>query len=132
LIVLDASAALELLLRGPAAPALEARLFAPGETLHAPHLIDLEIAQVLRRHVLAGQMTAARGAEALDVWRGFAVRRWPHDALLARAWALRTTLTAYDAAYVALAEALDAALVTTDGKLAGATGHGARVEVARA
>ncbi len=132
MIVVDASAVLEVLLRGSAAGAVEGRLFAPDEALHAPHLIDLEIVQVLRRHVLAGAMTAKQGAEALDVWRGFPLRRWTHEALLARAWALRETLTAYDAAYVALAEALDAPLLTTDSKLARAAGHGARVEVVRA
>ncbi|WP_394764429.1 type II toxin-antitoxin system VapC family toxin [Phenylobacterium sp.] len=130
MIVVDASAALEVLLRGPAADALEARLFAPGETLHAPHLIDLEVAQVLRRHTLAGRMTAGRAGEALDIWQAFTLRRWPHAALLPRAWALRETLTAYDAAYIALAEALDSPLLTTDAKLARAAGHGARVEVA--
>ena len=129
MIVLDASAALEVLLRGPAAPAVESRMFAPGEALHVPHLIDLEVAQVLRRHVLGGLMTPASGVEALDIWRGLSLRRWGHEALLARVWALRGTLTAYDAAYVALAEALDAPLLTTDAKLARAAGHGARVEV---
>ena len=88
MIVLDASAALEVLLRGPVAGTVLTRMFTPGEALHAPQLIDLEVAQVLRRHVLAGRMTSARGAEALD-----------------------------------------APLLTTDAKLARATGHGARVEV---
>ncbi len=94
-----------------------------------PHLIDLEVAQVLRRHVLGGLMTPASGVEALGIWRGLSLRRWRHEALLARVWALRGTLTAYDAAYVALAEALDAPLLTTDAKLARAAGHGARIEV---
>ncbi len=129
MIVLDPSAALELLLRGPAAAALEARLFAPGEALHAPHLIDLEVAQVLRRHVLSGHMTGAQGGHALQVWGAFSLRRWGHEPLTPRIWALRETLTAYDAAYVALAEALDAPLVSTDAKLARATEHVARVEV---
>lgn len=129
MIVLDASAALDLLLRTPLAFAVERRLFAPPTTLHVPHLIDLEVAQALRRYVQSGAMTAPRGAEAMDVWRTVPLQRYPHEALLARVWALRATLTAYDAAYVALAEALDAPLVTTDAKLAGAPGHGARVEV---
>jgi predicted nucleic acid-binding protein len=128
-IVVDASAALEVLLRTPRAGAVEARLFAPGERLNAPHLVDLEIAQVLRRHVAADQMTVARADAALDVWRAFPLDRWPHEGLLGRVWALRETLTAYDAAYVALAEALGAPLVTTDGKLARAAGHGARLEM---
>ena len=129
MIVLDASAALEVLLRTPRAAAVQARLFAPGDRFNAPHLVDLEIAQVLRRHVAAGQMTTARAAEALDAWRAFPLDRWPHEGLLRRIWALRGTLTAYDAAYVALAEALGAPLITTDAKLARTPGHGARVEV---
>ena len=129
MIVVDASAALEVLLRTPRAAAVNTRLFAGGDLLNAPHLVDLEIVQVLRRHVSAGEMTAARAAEALEVWHAFPIARWPHERLLGRVWALRATLTAYDAAYVALAEALDVVLVTTDGKLARAPGHGARVEV---
>lgn len=129
MIVLDASAAIEVLRRGPAAEALEARLFSSGAGVHAPHLIDLEVAQVLRRRVLSGQMTAGHGAAALGVWRGFPVERHGHDGLLARVWSLRDTMTAYDAAYVALAEGLGAVLLTTDAKLARTPGHGARVEV---
>jgi predicted nucleic acid-binding protein len=129
LIVLDASAALEVLLRGRAATAIEVRMFAEGETIHAPALIDLEIAQVLRRHVAASQMTAIRGAEAVDLWRVIPVQRHGHELLLPRIWELRGALSAYDAAYVALAEALDAALVTLDAKLARSPGHRARVEV---
>lgn len=129
MIVVDASAALEVLLGGPLAAAVAARVLAPGESAHAPHLIDLEIAQGLRRHNLTGLMTAERGDLALETWRALPVRRWDHETLLRRAWALRATLTAYDAAYVALAEALDAVLLTTDAKLARTPGHGARVEV---
>ena len=129
MIVLDASAALELLLRGEVAEAVASRVFVPGETLHAPHLIDLEITQGLRRHVMVGQMTQGRGDLAFETWRALPVRRWGHEALLRRVWALRANLTAYDAAYVALTEALDAVLVTTDAKLARAPGHRARVEV---
>lgn len=129
MIVLDASAAIEVLLRGPAAEKLEARLFAPGETLHAPHLVDLEIAQVLRRFTIGGQMTAAQGAAALDIWRGIAVQRYGHDILMPRVWGLRDTMTAYDAAYVALAEALGAPILTTDAKFDRTPGHRAQVEV---
>jgi predicted nucleic acid-binding protein len=129
LIVLDASAALEVLARGRAATGIERRLFADGEITHVPALIDLEIAQVLRRYVSAGQMAAAQGAAALDVWRAVPVRRHGHELLLPRIWSLRADLTAYDAAYVALAEALDAPLLTLDVKLARAPGHRARIEV---
>jgi predicted nucleic acid-binding protein len=104
-IVVDASAILEVLLRTPAAPAIEERLFESGETLHAPHLIDLEVLQVLRRYAAASEISAGRAREALDDLAAFRLRRWPHDALALRIWNLRQNLTAYDAAYVALAEA---------------------------
>lgn len=129
MLVMDASAALDVLLRTPAAHAIEARLLMQGETLHAPHLIDVEIAQVLRRYVLSNQASAHRCAEALQDWSAFLVHRYPHEALLGRAWSLRDNMTAYDAMYIALAEALDAPLVTRDARLAGAPGHSARVEL---
>lgn len=129
MIVLDASAALEVLLRAPGAALLEERLFERGQTLHAPHLIDVEIAQVLRRYALTGQMSASRCQLALDDWSGFRVERCAHEILLARVWALRENLTAYDAAYVALAEGLDAPLLTRDARLATAPGHRAKVEL---
>ncbi len=128
MIVVDASALLEVLLRTPAAPAVERRLFDAGESLHAPHLIDLEAAQVLRRYAASGQIIANRGREALDDLASLGLRRYPHDWLMTRVWRLRHNLTAYDAVYVALAEALDAPLLTRDRRLASAAGHQARVE----
>lgn len=130
MIVVDASAALEVLLRTPAASAVEERLFAPGETLHAPHLIDLEVAQVLRRYAAAGEIAPERGRAALADFVDFPISRYPHVVLLPRIWELRARLTAYDAAYVTLAEALDAPLLTGDRKLAGAQGHRARILLA--
>jgi predicted nucleic acid-binding protein len=130
-IVVDASALLEVLLRTPASPAVERRLFDGGESLHAPHLIDLEAAQVLRRYAVAGQIAAERGRAALDDLAAFSLRRYPHDWLLTRLWQLRDNLNAYDAVYVALAEALDAPLLTCDRRLVTAAGHRARVEVVR-
>jgi predicted nucleic acid-binding protein len=103
-------------------------IFAANETLHAPHLIDLEIAQVLRRYVRSAVISAERGAEALSDLVDFPLTRYPHSVLLTRIWGMRHGLTAYDAAYLALAEALDARLVTRDGALARA-GGGVRVEV---
>lgn len=129
MIVVDASAALEVLLRTPAAPAVETRLFDPRQTLHAPHLLDVEVAQVLRRYALADEIDAQRCRTALDDLGDLPVHRYPHDVLLPRIWALRANLTAYDAAYVALAEALDAPLLTRDRRLATAPGHAARVEL---
>jgi predicted nucleic acid-binding protein len=127
LIVVDASALLEALLRTPAARAVEKRLFDPRQTLHAPHLLDVEVAQVIRRYAMSGEIDAERGRAALADLADFPLRRYPHDFLLPRVWDLRNNLTAYDAVYVALAEALDAVLLTRDRRLATAAGHGARV-----
>ncbi len=129
MIVVDASALLEVLLRTGDGARIEARLFDADESLHAPHLLDIEIAQVLRRLAAAGEIFEDRGRAALADLSDLPVRRYPHDLLLPRIWTLRHNLTAYDAAYVALAEALDAPLITRDGRLAAAPGHGARVEV---
>ncbi len=129
MIVVDASAVLEALLRTPAAAAVEERLFATGETLHTPHLIDLEVAQVLRRYAGTGQVEAERCRAALDDLADLPLNRYPHDFLVPRIWELRDNLTAYDAAYVALAEALGAPLLTCDRKLAASPGHRARIEL---
>ena len=129
MIVVDASALIEVLLGTRAAGILAERLFADGETLHAPHLIDVEVAQVLRRYALAGTLGADRGAEALEDLADFPIARYPHQPFLFRMWELRHNVTAYDAAYLALAEALDAPLVTRDAKLASSAGHRARIEL---
>ena len=84
---------------------MEGRLFDTRQTLHAPHLIDVEVAQVVRTYAAAGQLDAQRGHEALA---DFPLFRYPHDLLLLRIWELRNDLTAYDAAYVALAEVFGA------------------------
>ncbi len=127
MIVLDASAALEFVLRTPVGIRVEARIFQPGETLHAPHVIDVEIAHVLRR-LAAGRTSAAFCEAALRDWMDLPVQRYPHDVLINRAWSLRATLTAYDAVYIALAELLDAPLVTHDQKMSAGM-HKGRVEV---
>lgn len=129
MIVVDASALLEVLLRTSSAEPVEDRLFAPLQTLHAPHLLDVEVAQVVRRYAANGDIDVARGRSALADLADFPLRRYPHDFLLPRIWDLRDNLTAYDAAYVALAEALDAPLLTRDRRLAAASGHGARIEL---
>jgi len=128
-IVVDASALLEVLLRTKTAVAVETRLFGARETLHAPHLIDVEVAQVVRRYAAAGEIDEERGRAALADLADFPLNRYPHDFLLPRVWELRNNLTAYDAVYVALAEALDAPLLTRDRRIAGAAGHYARVEL---
>jgi predicted nucleic acid-binding protein len=103
-------------------------IFAANETLHAPHLIDLEVAQVLRRYVRSSVIPTERGTQALTDLADFPLTRYPHFVLLTRIWQMRHGLTAYDAAYLALAEALDAPLVTRDRALARA-GSQVRVEV---
>lgn len=129
MIVIDASVVLEVLLRMPAGVALEDRLLQPEETLHAPHLLDVEVAQVLRRYALAGEVEPERCRAALDDLAGLPLTRYPHDFLMSRVWDLRANLSAYDAVYVALAEALDAPLLTRDQRLANAPVHRARVEL---
>ncbi len=122
--MVDASAVLEPLLGTRAVNAVAARLLS-GEALRAPHLLDAEVAQVVRRYWRAGQLGAARAAEALADLADLHIERHPHGVLLTRTYALGDDVTAY----VALAEALDAPLLTPNRRLAGAAGHGARVEV---
>jgi predicted nucleic acid-binding protein len=116
-IVLDASAAVAALLRDGSA-----RQAAASEQLHVPHLIDAEVAQALRRLVAAGRLSAHAGRGLLTTWAALALVRHPLHALLPRIWALRENVSAYDATYVALAEALGCALVTADARLARAPG----------
>ncbi len=130
MIVIDSSALLEVLLRGPRAPEIEKRIFAPHETLHAPHLVDLEVTQVLRRYCISGELSHARGREAVIDLLNLPIARYPHDIFLDRIWELRNIMTAYDAAFVALAENLPAPLLTCDAKLATTTGHKATITLA--
>ena len=131
MIVVDASALLEVLLNTPASGRVAERLFAGNDTLHAPHVLDLEVVQVLRRYTLSGEMDGERSEQALEDLADLPLNRYPHDVFLLNIWALRHNLTAYDAAYVALAEALDAPLITRDSALSRASGHRARVELIR-
>ncbi len=126
MIVVDASAMIESLLRAGDAKAVDARLFA-APSLHAPHLIDVEVAQVMRRIAERREISADQGRHALENLAAFPLTRHPHDLLLARMWRLRQNFTAYDAAYVALAEVLDAALLTRDRRLAAAAKRLVRV-----
>ncbi len=119
----------DLLLDAAASPALVHRLFRPNQTLHAPHLLDLEVLQTLRRLERARVLTRFRADAAVAVLVDLPLTRYPHDVLANRVWELRGALTAYDAAYVALAEALAAPLLTRDERLASAAPRGARVEV---
>ena len=129
MIVIDASAVLELVLATRLADEVDRRVFQSGETLHAPHLIDIEAAHALRRYARTGGATPQRCLSALDNLANLQIERYSHTILLQRIWELRHNLSAYDAAYVALAEALDAPLLTSDGRIARASGHRAQVSV---
>lgn len=129
MIVIDASVMADALLNIRNSDAVAARLVAAAAELHAPHLIDIEVAHVIRRHTVMGVVAAERGRAALQVLAAMPLTRYPHANLLPRIWDLRGNLSAYDATYVALAEALDAPLVTRDRRLAAAPGHSARIEV---
>jgi predicted nucleic acid-binding protein len=129
LIVIDASAVIELLLNSPAGAKVADRIFIEGESLHVPHLLDLEVAQVLRRYALSREITAQRASQALDDFNDLRLHRYAHFDFIPRIWELRTSMTAYDAAYVCLAEALNATLLTCDIKLRNSHGHTARIEL---
>ena len=129
MIVVDASAVLELLLNTPAGQAVSERITASGQGLHAPHVVDVEIAQALRRYAREGKLALTEAAAAIDDLHDLDLNRHAHEPLLDRIWQLRQNFTAYDAAYVALAEALDAVLLTCDARLTRAPGAAARVEL---
>ncbi len=129
MIVLDASAALDWLLQTAAGQRIEQRIYSHHESLHAPHLLDLEVGQVLRRLVREGAVSAQRAEQAIEDLLDLRIVRYPHVVLLPRIWQLRHNLSAYDAAYVALAENLGARLLTRDARLASASGLSAPIEL---
>jgi len=129
LIVVDASVLIEYVLRTPLADSIGTRFVEHDESLHAPHIIDLEVAQVIRRFVAREQIDSERGGLAIQNLTSLRITRYPHNELLPRIWQLRHNFTAYDAAYIALAEALDAPLLTRDAALASASIHGAQIEL---
>jgi predicted nucleic acid-binding protein len=130
-IVVDASALLEFLLQTALGTRVEARLFRDQDELHAPHLLDVEVVQGLRRLVRSGEIPSVRANEAIGDLADLDLHRHGHLDLLDRAWRLRDNLTVYDAMYVALAEAIAAPVVTCDHPLGKAPGHRARIEVIR-
>ncbi len=132
MIVLDASALVELILDTPTGQIVAARIADPAESLHAPHLADIEVVQALRRYVRDGDLDAKAAALALDDLRALDVQRHAHEPLLERVWELRQNLTAYDAVYVALTEVLDGVLLTCDGPLSRARALSGRVELVQA
>lgn len=129
MIVLDASAAIDWLLQTPAGQRIEQRIYARQDTLHSVHLLDVEFLQVLRRLVRQGILNPGRAEQAIEDMLALRITRHAPALLLRRMWRLRQNLTAYDAAYVALAEELRAPLITRDQRIAAAPGHSAVVEV---
>ena len=129
MIVLDASAVIELLLNTDGGALVRDRISDPGESLHAPHLLAVEVAQVLRRYVAVQSIDAETAALALEDLAAIDIARYAHEPFLPRVWELRDNVTAYDAVYIALAEMLESPLLTFDSRVAGAPGHNANVEV---
>jgi len=130
-IVLDASALVELLLNTATGQTIATRIADPALGLHVPHLADIEVAQALRRYTKEGELDAADAAVALEDLRSLDLQRHPHEPLLERVWELRLNLSAYDAVYIALAEVLDTQLLTCDGRLARVPGVARRVELVK-
>lgn len=129
MIVVDASAVIELVLAKPSAGSTLERMYGRDGLTLAPELIEVEVLHVLRRLVLTEGLGPERAAAAIELFHDLPIRAVGHRALAMRIWELRYQLSAYDAAYVALAEALDAPLLTCDRRLANAHGHHARVEL---
>ena len=128
MIVVDSSAIVDALTAVAGTEELRVRL--SNEELHAPSLLDVEVVSVVRRLTLTGNMSASRGHDLLSDFDDLPIRRWPLAGVLRRrAFQLRDTISAYDAAYVVLAESLDCPLLTRDARLARAGGHGVPIEV---
>jgi predicted nucleic acid-binding protein len=128
MLVVDTSAVLEALAAAEPPHGLLERLATDGD-LHAPHLIDVEILHGLRRLCLSGALSEDRAADVRTDFAELMLVRYPHEGMADRMWELRQNVTPYDAVFVALAEALDAPLVTCDGGLARAPGHAAKIEL---
>lgn len=128
MLVVDASVLYEVLANTPAAEGFRERLLADPDHA-APHLVDAEVLGVIRRHRLDGRLDGTAAAQAVDDLRAWPGLRYGHRALLARAWELRGNLRVPDALYVALAEALEATLITADSRLASAPGPTCRIVV---
>lgn len=127
--VVDASVVVEILLRTKKAHLLEARLFDVYEPLYAPCLIDIEVAQVIRRYFFTGDLSAERGRLALLDLQNMPIQRFPHDVFIVNLWEMRDNFTMYDAAYVALAQVLSATFITCDRRLAKVARQRIEVEV---
>ncbi|ASO19670.1 putative nucleic acid-binding protein [Actinoalloteichus hoggarensis] len=125
--VVDSSAILELFTAAQPSRGLRTRFLASGNA--APALLDAEVAHVLRRMARRGELSEQDAHDTLMDIRDSPISRSPHQPLVPRVWELRGSVTAYDAMYIALAEALDVPLLTCDAKLAGSNGHNAKIEL---
>jgi predicted nucleic acid-binding protein len=133
-IVLDASAAIDALLNIGASADIRARIQAEESknasgNLHVPHIFEVEVLGSLRRHYLRGLLSEERARIALNRLSNMRLTRHPHTPSIERIWELKNNITAYDAAYIALSETLDAPLITTDGRLARSSRHRASIEL---
>lgn len=131
MIVLDASAVVELLLDTVAGRRVAILISDPATGVHVPHLLDVEVLSALRRLTLDGVIHDDDAAAAIDDLLELDLQRHSHEGLLVHGWALRKNITAYDAVYVALAEALGATLVTCDARLTKAPGVKPRIELVK-
>lgn len=127
MLVVDASCLYEVVTGSAGAPAIRDRMTADVDHA-APHVVDVEVLGVVRRHHLTGRLDRTAATQALTDLRSWPGERYDHRYLLDRAWQLRDTVRGWDAMYVALAEVLDAVLITTDRRLAAATGPRCRIE----
>ena len=127
MIVVDASVIVQMLLADDIGVMLSERLAASADTIATPHLLDIEVTSALRAVVRSREMTTAAALTALEDLADLRIERYSHEPLLLRIWELRDTLSAYDAAYVALAESLDAELWTRDSRLAKSRGPRCRI-----
>ena len=129
MVVLDASVVVEMLLRTSTGRKAFRRIAEEFGSAHAPHLIDVEVTFALRRLVLRGELSASEAGLAVSALSELEIERHAHLLLLRRMWDLRDAITAYDGAYVALAEVLGIPLLTLDAKLSRSHGHHARIEL---
>ncbi len=128
--VADASVVVDMLLNtGASGGGTLAQRFARGEAIRAPHLLDVEVGHTLRRFTLRGEISVDRANALLDILAVLRIRRFAHTDLLPRAFALRSNVSMYDGIYLALAEMLNAPLLTGDAALADVPGCTAAVEV---
>ena len=129
MIIIDASLALDISVATPQGDALSDQLMGEGHALAAPEVIELEVLQALHRLLWLDRINLTTADRAMAVFAAMEIERYSHLPLRSRIWSLRDNLTAYDAAYFALAELLDAPLWTRDNKFSDIPGHQARVEI---